>query len=332
MSDNDKKPAETTAVTSNKKVALSDVIFGGSLRKALKVVLVISVVVLLVCTAWLAIRDYQNDQTVFIIDNKNYSKTDVDELIAYPVSTGTSKDAAASQAYEYLKRQAAAKKVDFEPTSAEIEAAKNEHFKKAGDKEKASKWAELIAYDEALENKLPKTAPLDDVKGYIFVFYFGNLIETGQDWQPANAGNRNMIAEERKYAQEQADTYHKQLKSKSAKPAELLTKLQADPKLNYQYKPNNNTMSTKLSPDVNEYSALPSDIEDYVTGSAPIGISAVRVGKTYKVTDYKNPTKMESRETYYYFTVLNNKGTAAKTSAFNKAFSAIKAQYKGYDK
>jgi hypothetical protein len=112
--------------------------------------------------------------------------------------------------------------------------------------------------------------------------------------------------------------------------ATLLAKLNADTKLNYQYKTDNN-MSLSLNPQVAQRKSVPNDIINYVVGEAPIGISKVRTGQTYKI-NYRNPTKLQGQETYYYFTVLEDKGSVAKNAAFNNAFGKLHATYKGFSK
>lgn len=300
--------------------------------KGAKVLLVVGGAVLLICAALLlVVTKTTEDDAVFTIEDTHYSAEDVDKLIAYPVSTGTAKEDAAKQAYEYLKKQAAAKQANFEPTSQEISSAKDEIYASSDSKEKDSKWAELVAYDSALEKKLPKTAPLEDVKGYVFVFYFGNLVERGEDWQPDGFGNKDKITADKKYAKEQADAYRKDLRDKKATADELLARLNADTKLNYQYKPDNN-LSIKLDSEKGKNAALPGDVQSFITKDAPIGTSDVKIGKTYAVNDYKNPTEMKGQETYYYFTDIQDKGTAAKGAAFNSIYSGLQANYKGYEK
>lgn len=331
MSKDDKKTTTPPAASSDKKSKpLAD---DGKLPKRIKLPFIGFLVILLALVGWVLIEQRNQDNIIFTIDGKNYTKKDIASDISYPLSTGTSEENAAATFYEYKKRQIAAQQANFEPTTQEISDAKKEVFAQASDKERSSRWADIVAYDTALSKKLPSSTTLDAVKGYIFVFYYGQLIQTGNDYTPANAGNAQLIAQDKAYAKQQADMYHKKLQDKSISPDELLAQINADPKLNFFNRPNN-SLSMKLDPadTTSERSELPADINNYVTQKAPIGIGSVQVGRTYEVKDYKNPQDKKAIETYYYFTNIENKGTAAQTAQFNAILASLNSAYKGYKK
>jgi len=331
MSKDDKKITTTPVVLSDKKPKpLAD---NGKLPKRIKLPFIGLSVILLAVAGWGLVEQKRQDSVVFTIEGKNYTKQSIADDIAYPVNSGVPENEAAATLYQYKKRQIVAQETKFEPTSQEIADAKKELFAQASDKERNSKWANIVAYDTALSKKLPSSTTLDAVKGYVFVFYFGQLMQTGNDYSPANAGNTQLIAQDKAYAKQQADMYYKKLQDKSISPDELLAQINADPKLNFFNKPNN-SLSMKLDPaePISERSELPADINNYVIEDAPIGIGDVQIGRTYEIKDYKNPQNRKAIETYYYFTDIENKGNAAQAAQFNAILASLSATYKGYKK
>jgi hypothetical protein len=267
---------------------------------------------------------------VFNVGGVWYTQKQVDGMVAYPVSKGVSKDQASKQAFEYLKRQLAAKDADIAPGRSDIGKAKDVLFKGSDKDAKGTAWGNLIAYDYALEQKLPKTSLVESASGYVFVFYFGQLIETGDDYKPENAGNKKLIEVDKKYSKEQANKYNKQLKDGKIKPDELLKKINQDTRLNYGYASSNNE-SAKFGP--KNKNPILADAENFIaSGDAPKGISDVRTGRSFVTTDYTKPLEAKPVETSYYFTYVTDKGDAEKVAQFESSLNSIKSEYKGYEK
>jgi flagellar basal body-associated protein FliL len=116
MSENSKKSSDPQIVLMAEQAQKTQSKQGKYKRKIFIIVVVL--LVLVGCLVlWRLFSTDSNKTAVFTIEDKAYSSEEVDSLIAYPVSNGSNKDGAARQVYYYLKRQAAAKKANFEPSA-----------------------------------------------------------------------------------------------------------------------------------------------------------------------------------------------------------------------
>src|SRR3990167_2510878 len=87
--------------------------------------LVVALLLIVGITSYLYLSN-KNKDVVFKIGNATYKHADVEKLIKYPFFRGeTDKDKLARQAFDMLKKQAAAKQLGIELADKDIEAAKD---------------------------------------------------------------------------------------------------------------------------------------------------------------------------------------------------------------
>lgn len=290
--------------------------------------LAVLIVALLVAalSAFIKSRD-----VVFSIDGRNYKTAEVDRLIRYPVVNGIKRDDAARTAYAQLKDKAAAKKAGITITETRVQVASEElvYGTPAAKKSVYNSWLRLGAYEMLLKNELKNTA--NSYQGYSYIFWFGQHLEKGSDYISPDYGNPTLIAADKAYAESRANYYHDQLVAKKIKPADIVTQIQADPKLVYTFQPGPYANASKyFSSDdptpLKEQLAF-SSVNDYVLAQTKPGISGVKLGTSPLLTN--KPGGTSDVETHFSFVDIE-KVSLHSTADFDKALRTIPASYNGF--
>ena len=266
----------------------------------------------------------------FVINGVSYSQDDINKLIAEPVKKGANKTAAAKQAFQMYKVEAAAKKLGLKLTSAEIETARKQRLPTTTSVAKLTAWELLVARSQAFDTKITATNgdyPDVTATGYVYVFYFGNLIEKASDYIAANYGNKTLIAEDKAYAKQQADKYYKLLAAKTITPEQAYIEITADTRLNY-HNLANGSLSRKVGGSDTGFPYIPLlDAKKAAYAAAgKVGLDSVRTGQDYASADTSDKTDM-----YYYLVDITKAGGTSGWEKLQKTAQSIPAEYKGLE-
>lgn len=290
---------------------------------------VLAVVFLLVILSLMFIRS--KDKTVFRINDKSYSQDEVTKIIAYPVGKGVDKNTVSKQAFEYLKREEAAKKAGIEIPESEVIAAKKVIFGSNIESQQGGNdaWLRKPAFDLALQNKLDQSSKGGSFKGYSFIFRFGQRLESGPGYTPPGHKDPKLVAQDRAYAEAESKRYLELLKSGNIKPEDALKAIKNDPKLGYQNTPGTNkSVRFGYTQKSWEGEVFHQPVSEYIKKSASSGLSAVQTGKTSIVDVPRNDA--DYAETFFYIVLLEDGNKVNLAENFSKALSGISAEYKGY--
>lgn len=279
----------------------------------------------------------QQVNVAFTIEGKAYSKNEVTSLVKYSTQRGVDKETASKQAFEYLKRQAAAKKAGINISDSQITVARDFLFPKnktAYDLD-GSPWIELASYNEAL-TRVFTSNKVSDASGYVFMFPFDNLMTRDTVVNPpVGYGDATLIAKDRTYAQQRADYYHGVLKANTMSPDAALKEIKADTRLGQPGIVNTNTSirfvgfiaNDATRPEVN----VGSDAKDEVINlSGKKALGDVKVGKTVKI-EGEPKSADDYQEAYYYFVLIDKPASSVSDSkkSFDNALSALSVSYRG---
>ena len=234
----------------------------------------------------------------FVIDHKSYSKKLISAMADYVVQDHPqSKQQAASNIFTLYKTEVASQKAGITPDAAELAAYQQPITASRSDAEK--QYMALVQYNEALSNSYRRyTQGID--QGYSFVFDFSRYVipPPAGDKPIAGYGNSSLIAKDKSYAYQQAQTDYRNYKQGTISAAALLTKILADPNLSYNpssgvFGPSNQgTLYSQL------YYA---DIYTYITSQTQPQLSGVRLGKV-PIEHIAHPKNYA--DGYYYFVDL----------------------------
>ena len=260
---------------------------------------------------------------VFTIDGVSFSQPTISSIIAEPVRGGTNKSDAAKQAFNMYKVEAAAKKLGLKLTNPDIDTARKLRFPATESVAKLTAWQLLVARYQAFNTKMEATnSQFPDVTatGYVYIFYFGNLIQTAPDYMPANHGNKTLIAEDQAYAKQQADKYHELLANKTITPEQALKETTANTRLSY-HNLVDASMSKKIGGDATQFSFIAmTDAKKAAYAAADkVGLSSVKVGHS----------SAGKADTYYYMIFIDKAGASSGWEKLQKATETIQADYKG---
>lgn len=310
------------------------------LAKQWKALFLVLVVVAVTLGGWVLLGQHKKantpkkeDKVVFVIDGKEYKKSEVDKLIWSETMTGANADQAAKQAFELLKRQKAAEMTGFKVSATEVKDVIKVYFKSKDNNRTAviSDWQNLLATDIALTNKLSSQYAKNTIAadGYLFIFYFGQHIEPDYEYQVPGLGDKALIAQDRTYAQTKAADYYERLRTGSITPDKALSEIKADPRLGYDKPDTNLSSKFNLSDPKQASNPLPADVKEFIKQTATKGLNPVHIGKTGAALGIPKPE--DFKETYFYILLLNsvdkNKPDKAK---FEETLKNISAEYKGY--
>ncbi len=269
----------------------------------------------------------------FSVDGKTYSKQDIKTLINYPVGHGATASAAAKQAFDFYKRQAAAKKIGIILTPPEIAQAQASVFPKVN---LSDPWVTLASEDAALTMRLAQAPTYATASGYYFIFPFSNHIAIADAAPSATAmvgvGDATLVAQDRAYAKEQANSYYNQLVQKKITPDQALAAIKADPKLGYDGFANSNTsfrFSSLGQPGVNsDEGYLSNAAKTYLFASVgKVGVGALTVGQI--VTSSPAAAKATYVDANYYFAVITKAASVQNSVQFQATLNTIAATYRG---
>jgi hypothetical protein len=278
------------------------------IKRAKKVVFLLLAVLLLGLIAYFIFHEYSSShsKTVFTVEGTQYTQDDISKLISYPLSTAVaSRDSLTKQAFNYLKREQAAKDLNVQPTSAQMTFIKKTLFSSTTtNKEKSSQWAALLVYDQALQKQLNSPDP-SIYQGYSFIFWFGQDLESGPVYTSPDFGNTQLVAQNRAYAQNRANYYYNQLKIGKMTDDQVLAALQNDPKLSFTFPTSAISQSVHfgLDPtqDWKDQVAYP-DISKYVDSQSKPGLSPIKTGQLSIVKP--GSTEATSTDAYFYVVKL----------------------------
>lgn len=292
-----------------------------------------------IVVAYLLISKQVSEQAnvAFTIDGKTYSKDKVVSLVKYSTQRGGDKEETAKKAFEYLKRQAAAKKAGIDISDDKIVEARNYLFPNEKDKydPDGAAWIELVSYNEAL-TRVFSSSKLSDASGYVFIFPFDNLImRDTMTNPPVGYGDTALIAKDRAYAEGRARYYAEAIKTNALSPEAALKEVRADARLGQQGIANTNT-SIRFEGFMAGDATRP---EVYISGDAKdevINLSSkkslgdVKVGRTVKI-EGEPKSDADYQEAYYYFVTIDKPATSVQASknTFDQALKTISATYKG---
>ncbi len=303
-------------------------------RRAVAIVGLLALLVLVAVVVITVLRSQVTSNAVFTIDGRAYSDKEVNNIISYAVKGGEPKNQAAREAFGYLKRQHVAQQMGIKIDDKAVNKKINELFGSNNKKAKNSQWAKLFSYNDVLIERLDKLADNANVNGYIYVFFFGQQIEKGPAYTPPHYGNEKIIARDREYAQQQANIYHQQLANGKVSPKIAFKKLEADARLGWFNKPNSNPSGYFVGSNLVDYpNGLPSDIVSYLSSSEiKKGLSDVKVGRTPFNTTIKMSDTSSTKETYYYFVLVQHLDKSQSKSAFSRNLQNLPAHFSGFKK
>jgi hypothetical protein len=173
---------------------------------------------------------------VFSVDGKSYTKEEVNEITEFPTRTqSVSREDAAREAFEALKKIAAAKQMGIELDQKSINNQKNIFLQEvdleAGPDGKLGNqydtWFDIFTKVSLIDKILNSNTPLG-YKGYSFYFYFGQHIQYGPDYKPPGLNDPKLIKSDKDYAKNKAQEYNKKIINGQITPQELLKTLNKD--------------------------------------------------------------------------------------------------------
>jgi|GEM_PF-5708292 len=273
-----------------------------------------------------------NKNIVFSIDGQNYSKQDVQKLIAYPLSQHVSENMAAKEAFTNLKEIKAAQKIRYVPSTSAINAQKNLVYTAvkatSAQQSQYSNWFTLVATRNAIDASINSLNTIG-YAGYSYVFFFGQHIQSSPDYTPTGLNNPKLIAQDKAYAQQQANYYHQQLQDNKMSLADALTKSGASMQLR-GHSVGNPNYNANFTTDENLKVAvyLPSIVQ-YITSTNKTGLSDVKIGQAPNA-----PLKSHGKNVnmYYYFVDLTTapQNTPVSTAQFNQTLNKLPAEFRGF--
>jgi len=298
------------------------------------------VAVIVVAGGWFLVNQSRNkqskpeDKVLFIIDGREYRQSEVNQIIGSAVTKGIKINEANKRTFEYLKSQTAAKKAGVEPSEDQIKEAVDVLFSGKSNPSKDTNWGKMIAYDYALKKSLGQNLT-QTTQGYSYVFWFGDNIQYDYPQydssmtipRSSDAGNQDLMKQDKEYAQSQADKYHEALRKGTKNPEQVLKQIKADSRLSYSRNPGAN-MSVKFGAQDGknwEVEVYYNDIVDFISKKAKAGLSEIQMGQV-PLTDDSSPTAKKA-DAFYYFVDLK-KNDDAKAS-FELALKNLKAEYYG---
>jgi hypothetical protein len=276
-----------------------------------------------------------NSGIVFTVNGQKYTQKDVSNIVAYPLKFHrSSRNSLSWQAYNYLRREQAARNLNIEPSSDQINQAEITEFgKNTKNNINNTPWIKLVSYDTALKQNL-STNNLGTYQGYSFIFWFGQHLEKGPAYTAPDFGNKALIKSDKSYASNRANYYYNKLKSTSMSPNDVLSAVQHDDKLSFAL-PNNKFLSQSVQFGVNSnetwrQTVFYPDIMNYISSQNRPGLSSIHTGKI-SITS-KSKTANDYADGYYYIVQLNEAKQVgiSNSSDFTNAVNKVEAQYKGW--
>jgi len=306
--------------------------------------LVLFVVLLVILIHYVYVENSASHKVVFRVDGTKYTEGYIDKLIAYPLGEGASTRSALSmQAFNYYKEISVAQKLGLGLSNQSInQLIPDITSANASKTQKDSSWTALLDYNFGIQQELRNPNPTR-YSGYVFVFYFGQHIQTGviSSTLP-NTGNAKSIATDQSYAMSEADYYYKELKSNKMTPSQILSDVNSNSKLCADYKLN--TCQSVYITDSNPGSIQDSyttqlagspTVATYVGKQTKPGISPIETGQVPIVTSAAELTSSYTYvDTYYYFVDLQTVHLVPSNikQVFSMDLATLPASYYGWPK
>lgn len=270
-------------------------------------------------------------QVVFRVNGEEYTREELETLLTYPISKGSSYDDSAKKAFEFYKVLSVADSMGVSVSDEDVESAKKALLQQEpSEQAKQDPWINLASKAQAINLKISKDNP-SALQGYSMVFWFGQKIEKSPESVralPDGFGDAQKIEEDKQYAKQRADYYYEQLKNGAITPEQVIEAIKQDHRISYN--PDTGyTFSTQFGTksDISwRNQVFYQDIKDFLATDAKQGLNEVRLGKT-GVNGNQDDT-----ETYYYIVSLD-KGSPSDVNAaktFAESVKNLKAQYYGW--
>ena len=306
-------------------------------QKKKKLLIIITVVFAILALASFAVVKYKDKaadkgKVVFVVDGENYYEADLEPIIKYAYNRGLDRDEAAKEAFELYKKIKVSEKLGISPDDKSVQSEQQriineiaEGYNKADDEP----WINLLARSNAIDNNIGTQY---GYKGYAFDVFFGQHLQYGPSFKPEGLNSKELVTADRKYAEERANFYHKQLKENKMSAEEVIKALNNDRRLSAL--PDGKTSnSVKFGFSKSEDSLWSNEIfyqsiVDFVRNQQQTGISDIQVGKASV-----DGSASSLEDMYYYFVLLEEipKGTNVTQGELEEQISNLEAQYIGYD-
>ena len=275
--------------------------------------------------------------TVFVVDNVDYSKNEVNSIIAYPLKyKQANRNSLTVQVYNYLKREQVAKDLNVQPTAQEISYQAQSVF---GANSKYSKmlsgntWFRLVAYDNALQQNITSNN-FGQYQGYSLIFWFGQYLETGPLYTSPDFGNTQLVAQDQSYALSQAKHYYSLLKANKISASDAFRAVSSNTKLSYSF-PNNVYDTESVHFGLNPHETWReqvrfTEVVNYIANQSAPGVSPIGTGK---VAIVDNPTSSSDyRNGFYYIADITsaNYSPSVTQSTFTSAVNKLTSRYYGW--
>ena len=307
-----------------------------NLLKNKKILVVLVVIVVSVAGVWVANSRYgEGRDIVFTVQDEKYRKEEVGKFIRFLVERrGLSEDDAAKSMMLDIKKIKTAQALGVEPSQEQIALQKSILLDGLTKKDKTEKdyelWFELQAKKNAIDAYVGNNYKLG-YKGYNYVFYFGQHLQYGYGPKPAGIDDPELVAQDKKNAQERAEYYHKSIES-GADPKQVLERVLSDPKIvTSQDLTLKQSSKFGFDPNISWYEdIIPDPIKKFVNEQSETGLSSIQTGKGAQTLE---DSEDKFVETYYYFIYLDeaDKSNSASSSQLNNQISKIKTEYRGFD-
>jgi len=276
--------------------------------------------------------DAVNSDVVFVIAEREYSKSEIENIISYPrqQSPDTDINVFARKVYDIYLKKADVESSGITVGNDEIEAAKIELFPDELNRELAGTWAWLVAYEQVLDAKIANQSSTGNAEGYVFVFGFTSHMKLDSETPPQYTDEDTALIEaDKAYAKERAESYRSELQQGSVMPDQLISLIQADSRL-YSFYQENGVNSVKfegLTLDKPGTTGALRDerVLDYITTAQQSGFSDVVINQDDEGLLDGYPTSL-----YYFFVTLDKTESEYKNlNETGPAEDRFNARYEG---
>ncbi len=281
-------------------------------RKVILSVVLVVAVVFLAGAAFLGYQSYQKQKYFAVIDGKPVTRDEYDKMMKLAESNKENKAEASKKYLEAMRNKAAADKVGLEYDDASaIYLARVMYPKKTY--QELDAWQKLMVDNKSLQTSIENRAR----GGYdvaIFYFPFSLHQETlgfaFRNSPPPGYGDPNVIADDKRYAQDKLNVYRSQVES-GANQVNVLQAIWQDPRLQYAGAPNNSRLAfltdspegaeENLADNVSRIYRNDIDITK-LNKEASVGLSPNYTGK---ISILGAPGKSSQVDGYFYFYKVN---------------------------
>lgn len=247
-----------------------------------------------------------DNKVLFKIEDEEYTKTDLQPYLAYfSTYTSVSENEAVKSIYDRMLTKKAAENLGIavpqDKVAEQIKTLITDSKAKEINLESYEEYLDLFAYDLVLA-QLSQATFINESKGHYLIFWFGDKFIETYETNPEGFGDENLIADDKKYAKELAETIYDQLKN---------NKITIEEAIKVTNEQNRTDSLAYISGSFGEDStrtwqqSVPfSDIATYIEG-IETGLSEIQLGRTGL-----NPVT-ENKEDYvdaYYYVVSKDSG------------------------